>query len=365
MKFIRGMRPLVVTTDFVLWAKGYSIYVSDPGAFDFDWICNIPISKTLVNLSHFRTLQRLARLEVFIAAQLSDDEFILVTRGQVWLLNTKSRWIKHDHTLRVGSRPLSFLSLRGSDLYADGVYYGEYWGNPKRESVSICHRAVDGSWRSIYKFPAGAINHIHSLVENPGTGEIWILTGDFDGGSGFWLADHEFKSVRPLLVGKQEFRATWAKWYKEKLYYATDSQLMQNSFSVLSSEGSQWSNTRVTSTYGSSVYSASTTRWTAFSTTVEPASSSSKSLADQLDTKPGPGILGRNVYVYVWRHHDDVEVVLGIRKDWLPPGLFQFGAVIFPDYRVAESNWLYCYCVGVRGSFEGNTLMLPIEKIEN
>jgi hypothetical protein len=56
----------------------------------------------------------------------------------------------------------------------------------------------------------------------------------------------------------------------------------------------------------------------------------------------------------LWRNQDDLEVLFGLKKDWLPPGLFQFGSVIFPEYCVADSDFLYCYCVGLK-EFDGCT----------
>jgi hypothetical protein len=138
------------------------------------------------------------------------------------------------------------------------------------------------------------------------------------------------------------------------VYFATDSQFDRNAFRILTNDDQGWKAETLASTYGSSVYSVRTRKWTAFSTVVEPASSSSQSLRSLFDRKPGPGILGKNCYVYLWRNQDDLEVLFGLKKDWLPPGLFQFGSVIFPEYCVADSDFLYCYCVGLK-EFDGCT----------
>lgn len=359
MKTIRGFRPLSVCPEYVLWAKGYTIFVSDHEACKFNWICDLPVGKMKTLAASSRLLQRLGRLEVYNAVQINEHEFLLSTRGVLWRINILSGHVELDHCLRVGSRPLSFLHLSNSKIYADGLYFGEYWGNPARASVGIYHRSLDGVWSNIYRFPDGSIDHIHSLVENPGTGEVWILTGDFDGGSGFWLASRNFESVQPLLLGSQEYRATWAAWHGEKAYFATDSQSSRNAFRSVSKEGNVWKVTTLASTYGSSVYSAKTKKWTAFSTVVEPAVSSTRSLKSLVDMRPGTGILGKNSYVYLWRNQDSVDVLFGERKDWLPPALFQFGSVLFPEYLVSEIDLLYCYCVGLRG-LDGCTLIKQI-----
>jgi hypothetical protein len=359
LKTIRGFRPLSVCTGYVLWAKGYSIYVSDHQAQKFDWVCDIPVGWINILFSHSRILQRLMRLEVYSAVQFETDEFIVSTRGKLWHLNVQNKQVTHDHSLRVGSRPLSLLALRQSQLYQDGIYYGEYSENLSRDSVEIYHRNIEGSWSIVYSFPVGSIEHVHSLIENPETGEIWVLTGDFDGGSGFWVVDRGFTNVRPLLLGSQEYRCAWASWRGEKAYFATDSQRHKNSFRYINNDGQGWKTTTLAPIYGSSIYSAITNKWLAFSTAVEPLASSSRSLKNMFDSKPGPGILGKDSYVYLWRNKNNLEVLFKLKKDWLPPTLFQFGTVIFPDYCMADSDFLYCYCVGLKG-YDGCTVIKNI-----
>lgn len=359
LKVIHGFRPLSVCSKYVLWAKGYSIFVSDHKAQKFDWVCDVPVGWIKIIFSHIRVLQRLMRLEVYSAVLLEDDMFVLSTRGRLWHLDVQGKQVNLEHSLRVGSRPLSFLTLRQSQLYPDGVYYGEYSENVKREPVGIYHRNKYGVWNCIYNFPSGAIEHIHSLVENPNNGEMWVLTGDFDEAAGFWSLDSKFKNTQPLLVGRQEYRSTWASWHGDSAYFATDSQLKRNSFCFISPDGQGWKTTTLASIYGSSIYSAKTENWIAFSTAVEPLSSSTRSFKDVFDSKPGPGILGNDSYVYLWRKKNDIEVLFKLKKDWLPPTLFQFGTVIFPDYCVPDSDFLYCYCVGLKG-FDGSTIIRDI-----
>lgn len=348
MKIIRKFRPLSVCQEYVLWARGFSIFISDHRAEKFEWVGDLPVGITRTLCTKIRIIQRLGRLEVYSATCIAKDIFLLATRGQIWYLNVKARRIELDHSLRVGSRPLSLLCLKDSPLYSDGVYFGEYWSNPKREGVGIYHRDSEGVWKCLFSFPPGSIDHVHSLLEDPKTREIWILTGDFDGGSGFWVADSGFKNVRPVLVGSQDYRATWASWQGNHLFYATDSQTVRNSFRYLHKDDQRWSTSVLGSTYGSSVYFAKTKNWIAFSTVVEPVVSNAKSLLSLVDTTPGPGILGRNSYVYLRRDTDSLEVLLGLEKDWLPPALFQFGTIIFPEYLIDESSTLYAYCVALQ-----------------
>ena len=68
------------------------------------------------------------------------------------------------------------------------------------------------------------------------------------------------------------------------------------------------------SIYGISIYSAKTENWIAFSTTVEPLSSSTRSFKDVFDSKPGPGILGNDSNVYLWRKKNDIEVLFKLKK---------------------------------------------------
>ena len=359
MKVIYGFKPLFVCEQYVLWSKGYAIFVSDNDAINFDWICDVPSGKIISLFSRIRILQRLMRLEVFPAAQLEHHTFIVATRGKLWRLSVENKKINFEHSLRVGTRPLSFVRLEQSALYPSGVYFGEYSENIEREGVRIYQRSNEGTWRSVYEFPSGAIAHIHSLVQNPETGEVWVLTGDMNGESGFWVIDSEFISVRPLLIGSQEYRAAWMCWRGGKAYYATDSQCQQNSFRALVNDGEGWKATSLVATCGPSIYSAKTKKWLAFSTAVEPLASSKNSLRDLFDRKPAPGIVGDDSCIYLLNQQNELDVIFRGRKDWLPPTLFQFGTVIFPDYNFEDSDYLYCYCIALEG-YDGCTLIKQV-----
>jgi hypothetical protein len=51
------------------------------------------------------------------------------------------------------------------------------------------------------------------------------VTGDFGDAAGIWAARDDFSEVRPVLVGKQDFRCCWLAFSGEQIIYATDSPL--------------------------------------------------------------------------------------------------------------------------------------------
>lgn len=86
------------------------------------------------------------------------------------------------------------------------VYFGEYQ-NSRPFAARIVRGSRDGQqWDVCYRFPPGAVRHIHSLVPDPYRRRLWICTGDNDQEAGLYYTDDDFRSVHRFAGGDQSWR---------------------------------------------------------------------------------------------------------------------------------------------------------------
>jgi len=270
---------------------------------------------------------------------MNAEEALISHCGRVLRYNLKSNRIQVEHEYRKGMKnPLSFC-VRKLDSGEKEIYYGEYIWNENKGPVAI-YRCKDGSWQKVYEFAENMITHIHSVVFDSSRETFFILTGDSDSESGIWIADNQFRNMRPLLVGKQKYRACVAFPTKAGLLYATDTPLEQNYVYLLSLEDE--ANPKITEIGklpGSCIYGAKVNEKYYFSTTVEPDSTLT-GWRYRITNKLGKGIQDRYSYLVSIEEQGELKICYRQKKDFLPMWLFQFGNMLFP---YNETN--QCYIV--------------------
>jgi len=246
----------------------------------------------------------------------------------------------------------SALGLTGVDAFAgfdEGIYFGDYFPNPSRRPAALMHRSASGRWRQVFEFPAGEVNHIHSVVPDRTLGCLWVLTGDYGHSAGIWMARDNFSAVEPVFRGCQSVRACVAFPVRNGLLYASDSQLRPNSIRVLSMNGEGWAHRELHPVNGPVIYGARVGSWHVFSTATEPNQPSRSRVAALLDRKPGPGILRNESHVVIGTVEHGFRTVLTRVKDELPYRLFQFGHIAFPS-GVSDCDRLFLYSVANQGA---------------
>lgn len=123
-----------------------------------------------------------------------------------------------------GRRPLSLCQTSNGSLY-----FGEYFGNPKRRAVRIFRSLDDGvSWHCRYEFPPGAIRHVHGLTFDPYRNGIWVFTGDFGQEAQIGWTDDEFCNYDIVVQRDQQSRVCGGIVRPEGLYFGTDTPDEQN-----------------------------------------------------------------------------------------------------------------------------------------
>ncbi len=359
MKIIRslkGFRPLTFLKDQILLSKGYKIFCSNLDCTELELIGQVPGSSIKQIASSSRLIARAFRLGITRACKISNDLCLVAERGKIWSVNTDTKTLKEEIPLRMKSPPLSMASIQDLQGFDDGIYFGEYGGNPRKEPVHIWKRALEGEWTIAYTFDKGEINHIHNVIPDYQRGIVWILTGDFDNAAGIWIAKDNFSKVEPLLRGEQEYRCCWLAFFGERILYATDSQLVPNSFKEIffqkplqinASDPPRVIPRKVKDIAGSSIYSCLFKDVILTSTTVEPGPPTGNCFYDLIDRKPGPGIKDEYATLIIGNLNRGFEEIGTWRKDKLPFRIFGFGSVEFPDGE-NPGKYIYGYFKGLK-----------------
>ena len=363
IKVIKGFRPLHFIGNQILFSKGFGLYLSDELCEKFTYIGKIPHSFGLTIKSLFRWSSRIFRSGAAPGCVLSEKNVLLFENRRIWLVDVEKKSIDIDHLIQRGSRPLSIAFL--DDILGFERFiccYGEYWENVPKDEVRIWGRGKDGIWHIAYTFPEGIIEHVHAIIPDKERDFVWILTGDFENGAGLWKATDNFSCVEPVLVGQQDYRSVWLFFSGGDIYYATDSQLEKNSFRKLVINDTKFSSDFVSSIPGSSIYACVVGDSLYFSTTVEPGMPKGRVLYDLFDSKIGPGIESDKAVLFVWSQGSGLQKIMALKKDILPPRLFQFGSFSFPLGNNPIQNKLFTYVTAL-SKYDGCTIVFDLEEL--
>lgn len=226
------------------------------------------------------------------------------------------------------------------------VYAAEYFFNGAREPVRIYASGDDGcTWNEVFRFPAGAIRHVHAIVYCSQLDRLAVLTGDLDGECMVLLADPEFDHIEVIGQGSQRFRACGLAEFQGGFLLPTDTPFEQNYVQHLSLDGRL---ERLCPLPGSCLSVARAGKWYFFGTAVEPSPVNRDSSACLYGTMDGAQwlVIGR------WR------------ADWWSSGwplkaaVFQMPRVILPRTN-HSSPYLYASPIAVRHG-DGDLIRWPV-----
>jgi hypothetical protein len=352
---IKGIRPLAVLPDWLIFYKNNSIYkVKHDDLLNPILICKLPINSLIRRLTNnFYIFNRILRSYPSHAI-IFNDELFISQRSEIWRCNINSGNLTLDFQIPNNRRLLNF-SIISNNQVSKQLVFGEYFDNPKMKPVQLWSRKAESShWSKCAEFADGEINHIHSLFcQNE---KVYILTGDFKHASGIWESDLNFSILKPLARGKQSYRAAWMKKIDHKIYMANDTQFEVNHLYEFKDKNDTNLKFRpVISLNGSSIYAGHSSKEIFFSTTVEPGKKTGNFIRDLLETKRGPGILSSKASIMTINRQGHVSEIFSAEKDWLPFRLAQLGTFIFPSGTM-PCNTLYAYCVALK-KFDGSCLV--------
>ena len=288
---------------------------------------NADISTVLSKFS--KIFRRLFRNDIRYAYKIDDENLLAVRSKKIYRINTFSGQIESTIILPRGSRPLNIIKVEELSGFSDGLYFGEYFSNPTKESVKI-FQYLNDRLKEVYVFPNGELNHIHNLIVDHYRKCIWILTGDFGEGAAIYQATQNFQKVKCIVSGYQKFRSCVAFPVKEGLVYATDSQFEQNSIRLLFEDNGEWTTKDLFAINGPSIFGTKIGEEFFFSTSVE-AINSGNLIKKYFRNSRGPGIIKNQSEIVQGTIRSGFNVIYSGVKDKLPFVLFQFGNIIFPS----------------------------------
>jgi hypothetical protein len=225
------------------------------------------------------------------------------------------------------------------------IYFGEYFGNPERQSVRIWRVPPDGRRMEIaHEFPAGSIRHVHGVFPDPyEENRFWVATGDYENECYLFATDPRFSRLERVGDGTQTWRAVTLYFTPTHVCWITDSHLEPNRACRLRrSDGSL--------ELGQAVDCSA---WHGM-TTVE---------GDYIactTVERGPGILSNDASVLVSRDAFHWQTVASFPKDaWRPFKAFKAGAISCPTGQ-NHSNGFYLSGQALKG-FDGITLHVALD----
>lgn len=321
------------------------------------------ITSSIINIKKYnyigksRLLTRLLRLEPRFALMIDSESFLYPLKGYLYSANIVTREIIQVHKFRVGmSAPLQMMKIEKLEGFEDQFIYGDYFRNKEKQEVSI-YSSNDGinDWYKKYTFKSGEINHIHAIIPDQLSKKVWILTGDFGDSAGIWFTTDDFKTVKKLFSGEQDFRSCVAYPNEEGLLYLTDTPVKDNSIFLIKDDEI----IKLKDLSGSVIYGTEYHNSYLFSTVVEGKSSENDGLLSLFSTKRGIGIKTSHCDLILGNLKEGFIKIATAKKDMFPFGLMQFGTFQFP-YGINNSNHIVVYATALK-KIDGKTIILKKE----
>lgn len=288
------------------FSDGYSLVLANSNTSFPEYTFNV-IDKYSI-FSRFKITRRLLRAEITNLYTLPNDSILVVAKKGIFIgSNNRGAFLKVFPITR-GSKPLNLCVLSNGH-----IYFGEYFQNMNKEAVHI-YGSEDGgqTWRVVYTFESGNINHVHGLFFDKYTNRIWVLTGDRDNECIIGYTEDEFQTFNEVLRGGQEYRSCQLFFYKDFIVYATDSQYIENEIRSINRETLEI--TSLAKIQGSAIKGGQTGQVSYLSTTIEPSK------------------INKDRFSHIWVTKDGIhwEDIFKAEKDcW--PAIFQFGTFEFPQ----------------------------------
>ena len=322
-----NFKVLSVHSDFLIGARGYKIDKYSLDGKRLEHVGDV-IDPKYAKLAGCKLTRRLMRAELTGLYELEDGSMIAIGKKGLFLRegsemkvpNSKFQVSKDFHKVFAmprGSKPLNLCITRSGH-----IFFGEYFQNMEKVAVNV-YGSMDGgqTWKVVYTFAEGNINHVHGLFLDPYTDRIWVLTGDRENECIIGWTDDEFKTLHEELRGGQEYRSCQLFFYKDFIVYATDSQYIENEIRKIDRKTLEI--TTLAKVQGSAIKGGQCGDVAFISTTVEPSEVNQEKASHVWVSKDG-------------EHWQDVYMA---EKDcW--PAILQYGTIEFPNYKEI-SNELY------------------------
>jgi len=346
-------------TSLLIFRKGY-FQVVNPFLKDASKRIKFRTSFTESILSQTPLISRVLRKGIRCGINISENLVLFTSNNRIYEIDLSSGRISNGFITPDKSRPLHFSKIEGIQGFSNGIYFGGYKANRKRNPVSIYKRVETDHWVKVYQFPKNSIEHIHNIIADPYKDLVYILTGDLDDAAGIWVAENGFNSVYPILIGDQRYRACVGFPTQDGFIYASDSPFSNNSIRILQYSEDNWLSTHLMDINGPSIYGCQWGSDYIFSTSVEGDGRKQTLPYFLWGRKKGSGIVEDYSFIYKGNIQDGFIEIYKVKKDCLPFFLFQFGTLNFAS-GLNESLFLPVHHTATR-VFGMSTILLERNK---
>lgn len=221
-------RPHFLDGETLYASRGLTLLASDDHGETFHRVCGTGLGRLHRWASRVRFLARIGRLGFHGLRPLPSGTFVGVVRGHIVRRDESGGSFRSVLRLRQGSRPLDLC------VYPEGgIYFGEYFSNPRRDAVRVFGSDDGRRWEPVYAFSSGTVRHVHGIVHDPYREGLWVLTGDDDRESGLWFTGDGFDTLEPVVRGTQKARAVSVIPMEQGLIVPTDSPRIENAIQLL------------------------------------------------------------------------------------------------------------------------------------
>jgi hypothetical protein len=294
----------------VYWSRGPKILVSKDIYSKPHFFFKIPRPFFRNLLAKYRLGRRLGRETFYNLIPLSDGGLFYTYANEVGFISSSGELI----SLKGRSRHHRVLRGGAAKLPDNSIVFGEYIDNSQREEVRI-YRAIENNpeLQQVYAFASGDIRHIHSVSWDPFAKCIVVCTGDLKSECRIITFDSNFKLLKILGSGTENWRTISPQFTPDAIYFGTDAQFSPNKL---------FRYDRITGILkelslvnGPVFYSLAIKNGFLFATTAElcPSQSSPEAILYFVDSKT-----------------NKVSIVKRFLKDIYPTRYFQFGIINFP-----------------------------------
>lgn len=319
-KIIPKFRALLVTDEEIFGARGYNILKYDINTARLSKQSTINDPKYAI-LSRFFLTRRFFRAEITNLYELSDDTQLLIAKKGIFKKEKNSNTFSKCFPIPRGSRPMNLCIDE-----KDNIYFGEYFSNFEKKPVNIYASFDKGlTWKIVYTFREGEINHIHGIFYDKYTNWKWVVTGDRENECIIGYTDNDFQNLNIVFRGGQEYRTCNLLFFNDFIVFVTDSQYIPNEIKKFDRKTLEI--TSLQSIEGSGIYAGQNSSFSFVSTTIEPSTVN----------------LDQYSHLYISEDGLNWVEIAKYKKDIWHKSAFQFGSIQFPRYETNHLNNILVY----------------------
>jgi hypothetical protein len=216
-----------IEPDGTIWAtRGLALYCRPPDGDHFGFEVNLPCpwdSSALLRSGLVRSYLR--QHDVSQPLWLGSGSLLVSSGGWLWRRASDDERFRRVFRLRFWGRGVGRGILHNGlvQLRSGRILFGEYFRNEGRVPVHVYASDDDGqTWRVLHEFAAGRVRHVHALIEDPYSGELWLCTGDHDHESFLARSRDGGDHFEIVGGGSQTWRACCVLFTPEHVYWGAD-----------------------------------------------------------------------------------------------------------------------------------------------